>query len=87
MRGWRGWLAGLRTPPKDGGFYLCTPVDPVLLALPLLQKAASDSRFQLLEQIFDDPQFPSAGQLEGCAGLAEGLGQVCQIRGDVGYSA
>ena len=53
--------------PADGGLYLGTPVDPLLVLLPLLEKARAEQNvFQDLEQIL-------RCELEGTAALARTL--------------
>ncbi|KAI7835459.1 hypothetical protein COHA_010634 [Chlorella ohadii] len=67
------WFIGERVL-QDGGLYVATPVDPLLLVLPLLERArAQQNVFQDLEQILSMAASPSAHLL---APLLEASGQL-----------
>ncbi|PSC68408.1 ribonuclease H2 subunit B [Micractinium conductrix] len=74
------WLVG-DSVVADGGMYLGTPVDPLLLLMPLLEKArAQQNVFQDLEQIVSMADSPSAHLL---AELLAGSGQLaclCDVK-------
>ena len=72
----------LLPPPADGGLYLATPLDPLLVALPLLERArAQQNVFQDLEQVLRCP--PLRRVLLALAGLLPSAGQarVAPLRG------
>ena len=49
----RSWFIG-NSVQTDGSLYLCTPVDPLFLALPSLLTAAKIGKFTTLDAIFED---------------------------------
>lgn len=49
----RSWFIG-NSLQTDGSLYLCTPVDPLFLALPSLLTAAKIGKFTTLDAIFED---------------------------------
>jgi hypothetical protein len=71
-----------RASPADGGVLVATPVDPLLLALPLLDasSAHSASRFSPLDQYLRPDERAGCGDtsvLLRCEGFAEGIAWVC----------
>ncbi|KAL4447480.1 hypothetical protein ABPG75_004699 [Micractinium tetrahymenae] len=66
---------------SDGGLYLCSPVDPLLLLLPLLERAREQQNvFQDLEQILSMAASPSAHLLASVLGGGEQLGCLCDVK-------
>lgn len=56
--------------PADGGLYVCTPVDPLLVVLPLLERARGAGQREGGEGIFCDPeQILQVGRLHECMQL------------------
>lgn len=54
----------------DGGLYVCTPVDPLLVVLPLLERARGAGQREGGEGIFCDPeQILQVGRLHNCTQL------------------
>lgn len=73
------WFVGDRVL-SDGGLYLCTPLDPLLLLLPLLERArAQQNVFQDLEQILSMAASASAHLLAPLLS-GEQLGCLCDVK-------
>lgn len=80
------WFVGDRVV-LDGGLYLSTPVDPLLLLLPLLERArAQQNVFQDLEQILSVATSPSAHMLLPLLAGGEHLGCLCEVKQAGGQS-
>lgn len=59
----RSWFIG-DSVQTDGSLLVCTPVDPLFLALPYLSKAGKAGKFTTLEAILDNPVHTNSLQLE-----------------------
>lgn len=79
----RSWFVG-NSIQHAGELFICTPLDPVLMMLPLLQKTQGQPNFITIDQILDDKN-PGFAQLENCAEIATDLGEVCDVRGEGAY--
>jgi ribonuclease H2 subunit B len=62
---------------KDPTVHMITAVDPLFLALPLLEK--SSAKFSPLDQILMSENAPQTVQLRGCKNLL--LDKVCDVNG------
>uniref|UniRef100_A0A8C5B808 Ribonuclease H2 subunit B n=1 Tax=Gadus morhua TaxID=8049 RepID=A0A8C5B808_GADMO len=60
------WLIG-QTVQRDGRLLYITPMDPLYLMLPYLVKAAKEGKFQPLDQVVMDEEFPACSRLLSCA--------------------
>ncbi|KAL4856766.1 Ribonuclease H2 subunit B [Chlorella vulgaris] len=81
------WLVG-NSVVKDGGVFIATPVDPLLVLLPLLEQArAAQNVFQDIEQILSTAASSSAALLLPLLGSGEQLGCLCDVKrvGGQGY--
>ncbi|KAK0138396.1 Ribonuclease H2 subunit B [Merluccius polli] len=59
------WFIG-QTVQRDGRLLYITPMDPLYLMLPYLVKAASEGKFQPLDQVVMDEEFPACSRLLNC---------------------
>eukprot|EP00041_Stephanoeca_diplocostata_P014046 m.252143 g.252143 ORF g.252143 m.252143 type:complete len:322 (-) comp19556_c1_seq1:135-1100(-) len=80
----RSWFVG-NTVQQTGELYLCTPIDPMLLVLPLLEKHMHKPNFLTLDQILDDGTYTAFSFLEACLAMVEELEHVCDVRGEGKY--
>uniref|UniRef100_F7CIU0 Ribonuclease H2 subunit B n=1 Tax=Monodelphis domestica TaxID=13616 RepID=F7CIU0_MONDO len=65
---YHSWFIG-QTVQHDGRLLLVTPMDPLFMVLYYLIKAEKEGKFQPLDQIVIDPEFPSCSMLLQCAKL------------------
>ncbi|XP_044524880.1 ribonuclease H2 subunit B [Gracilinanus agilis] len=66
---YHSWFIG-QTVQHDGRLLLVTPMDPLFMVLYYLIKAEKEQgKFQPLDQIVIDPEFPSCSMLLQCANL------------------
>ncbi|XP_062521331.1 ribonuclease H2 subunit B-like [Corticium candelabrum] len=72
----KSWLIN-NSVQKDGSLHLATPIDPVFLILPYLEK--SKKHFTTLDNIMSCDDFPSSGCLCDVEGTAQ-LAHVCDVR-------
>lgn len=61
----RSWFIG-QTVQRDGRILYITPMDPLYLMLPYLMKAAKEGKFQPMDQLLMDEEFPACSRLLGC---------------------
>ncbi|XP_075707894.1 ribonuclease H2 subunit B isoform X2 [Rhinoderma darwinii] len=74
----RSWFIG-QTVQEDGRLLYATPVDPLFLVLYYLVKADKEQgKFQPLEQIVVDEEFPSCNLLLQCTQVAQSLHRVTE---------
>ncbi|CAL8266490.1 unnamed protein product [Lota lota] len=59
------WFIG-QTVQRDGRLLYITPMDPLYLMLPYLVKAANEGKFQPLDQVVMDEEFPACSRLLSC---------------------
>ncbi|KAJ3610370.1 hypothetical protein NHX12_022462 [Muraenolepis orangiensis] len=59
------WFIG-QAVQRDGRLLYITPMDPLYLMLPYLVKAATEGKFQPLDQVVMDEEFPACSRLLGC---------------------
>ncbi|XP_014681644.1 PREDICTED: ribonuclease H2 subunit B-like [Priapulus caudatus] len=82
---YRSWFIG-DSVQSDGSFSLCTPVDPIFLILPYLIKSSQNGKFQLLDQVLMDDEFPQCCHLLNCSGIS-GLDMITDTKGDADLKA
>ncbi|XP_019966597.1 ribonuclease H2 subunit B [Paralichthys olivaceus] len=61
----RSWFVG-QTVQRDGRLLFVTPMDPLFLILPYLIKAGKEGKFQPVDQIVMDEEFPVCSRLLSC---------------------
>uniref|UniRef100_A0A8D3D450 Ribonuclease H2 subunit B n=1 Tax=Scophthalmus maximus TaxID=52904 RepID=A0A8D3D450_SCOMX len=59
------WFVG-QTVQRDGRLLFITPMDPLYLMLPYLNKAGKEGKFQPVDQIVMDEEFPACSRLLSC---------------------
>ncbi|KAG7501684.1 ribonuclease H2 subunit B isoform X1 [Solea senegalensis] len=59
------WFVG-QTVQRDGRLLFVTPMDPLYLILPYLSKAGKEGKFQPVNQIVMDEDFPACSRLLSC---------------------
>lgn len=59
------WFVG-QTVQRDGRLLFVTPMDPLYLILPYLIKAGKEGKFQPLDQVVMDEEFPTCSRLLSC---------------------
>ncbi|XP_068123231.1 ribonuclease H2 subunit B isoform X2 [Hyperolius riggenbachi] len=74
---YRSWFIG-QTVQQDGRLLYATPVDPVFLVLYYLIKAEKEGKFQPVEQIVVDEEFPSCNLLLQCTQVEKSLHHVTE---------
>ncbi|XP_053312289.1 ribonuclease H2 subunit B [Spea bombifrons] len=75
---YRSWFVG-QTVQQDGRLLYATPMDPLFLVLYYLIKAYREQeKFQPLEQIVVDEEFPSCNMLLECPRVAESIHHVTE---------
>ncbi|XP_074658404.1 ribonuclease H2 subunit B-like [Tubulanus polymorphus] len=76
---YRSWFIGNHVQ-QDGGLYLVTPMDPIFLLLPYLQKSLKDNRSVPLEDILTDSTYSDLYRIKNCLGM-EQLDLIADTRG------
>lgn len=75
---YRSWFIG-QTVQRDGRLLYITPVDPLYLLLPYIIKAGKEQgKFQPVEQVLMDEDFPACRRLLRCARTQASLPQVAE---------
>lgn len=59
------WLVG-QTVQRDGRLLFITPMDPLYLILPYLIKSCREGKFQPVDQVVMDEEFPACSRLLSC---------------------
>ncbi|RUS21437.1 ribonuclease H2, subunit B [Endogone sp. FLAS-F59071] len=80
----RSWFIG-NSVQEDGSLYFMTPIDPLFIAIPMLdhvRKKTSESSgvFLTLDQLFDNVDNPSVARLASLQGFDASLAHVCDIK-------
>jgi len=76
----RSWFIN-ETVQKDGSFTIMTPMDPLFLALPFVEKSSIKGHFTTLDNILmDDEYSPGMRQLESCLSHNQLL-KICDSKG------
>jgi len=76
------WFIG-QTVQRDGKLLYITPVDPIYLILPYLMKAGNEGRFQPMDQVVMDEEFPACSRLLSCTRCPASLHHITEEK-DVG---
>uniref|UniRef100_A0A3P9AED3 Ribonuclease H2 subunit B n=1 Tax=Esox lucius TaxID=8010 RepID=A0A3P9AED3_ESOLU len=76
------WFIG-QTVQRDGRLLFVTPMDPLYLLLPYLIKASKEGKFQPVEQVVMDEDFPACTRLLSCTRALASLHHVAEEK-DVG---
>ena len=83
---YRSWFID-ETVQKDGSMFMVTPIDPLFLALPYLEKFALQDQYTTLDNIFVDEKYPRAMvKLEECL-TKKNLLNVCNCKGSDDFVA
>uniref|UniRef100_A0A803JXD0 Ribonuclease H2 subunit B n=1 Tax=Xenopus tropicalis TaxID=8364 RepID=A0A803JXD0_XENTR len=78
---YRSWFIG-QTVQQDGRLLIATPIDPMFLVLHYLIKADKEQgKFQPVEQIVVDEEFPSCSMLLQCTPVSKSLHHVTEEKG------
>ncbi|XP_030642317.1 ribonuclease H2 subunit B [Chanos chanos] len=72
---YRSWFIGQRVQ-RDGRLLYVTPVDPLFLLLPYLRKAGAEGKFQPLQQVVMDEDYPGCMRLLSCTHSVDSLHHV-----------
>eukprot|EP00064_Thunnus_orientalis_P005488 superscaffoldBa00000539_g5502 len=59
------WFVG-QTVQRDGRLLFVTPMDPLYLILPYLIKSGKEGKFQPVDQVMMDEEFPACSRLLSC---------------------
>ncbi|CAK6959185.1 ribonuclease H2 subunit B [Scomber scombrus] len=59
------WFVG-QTVQRDGRLLFVTPMDPLYLILPYLIKSGKEGKFQPVDQVVTDEEFPACSRLLSC---------------------
>ncbi|XP_077392871.1 ribonuclease H2 subunit B isoform X2 [Festucalex cinctus] len=62
---YRSWFVG-QTVQRDGRLLFITPMDPLYLILPYLIKSGKEEKFQPVDQMVMDEEFPACTRLLSC---------------------
>ncbi|XP_071154480.1 ribonuclease H2 subunit B-like [Mytilus edulis] len=71
---------------KDGKILFTTPIDPLFLVLPYLQKEEKSGKFMTLDQIVADDSFPECRRLCNTSGMSL-LKEISDVKGDDSFKA
>uniref|UniRef100_UPI00358E2243 ribonuclease H2 subunit B isoform X2 n=1 Tax=Myxine glutinosa TaxID=7769 RepID=UPI00358E2243 len=73
------WFIGDRVQ-EDGHLLYATPIDPLFLCLPYLLQEERKDRFEPLQQLLTDEDFPSCSNIIRCLNLQGQLRHISEIR-------
>ncbi|KAL2080864.1 hypothetical protein ACEWY4_022717 [Coilia grayii] len=74
---YHSWFIG-QTVQRDGRLLYITPMDPLYLLLPYLQGAGAEGKFQPVEQVVKDEEFPGCTRLLSCTRSLASLHHVAE---------
>ncbi|XP_042302257.1 ribonuclease H2 subunit B isoform X2 [Sceloporus undulatus] len=78
---YRSWFIG-QAVQHDGRLFFATPMDPLFLVLLYLIKAEKEhGKFQPLDQILVDEEFPSCAMLLQCTSVLQSLHHIVEEKG------
>ncbi|KAF0026632.1 hypothetical protein F2P81_021369 [Scophthalmus maximus] len=75
------WFVG-QTVQRDGRLLFITPMDPLYLMLPYLNKAGKEGKFQPVDQIVMDEEFPACSRLLSCTHSLASLHHIAEEKED-----
>lgn len=71
------WFVG-QTVQRDGRLIFVTPMDPLYLILPYLIKSGKEGKFQPVDQVVMDEEFPACSRLLSCTRAVSSLHHVAE---------
>ncbi|XP_043927620.1 ribonuclease H2 subunit B isoform X2 [Protopterus annectens] len=74
---YHSWFIG-QVVQHDGRLMLVTPMDPLFLVLPYLSKAEQKGKFQPIDQVVKDEDFPCYSSLLQCPRISQSLHHVTE---------
>lgn len=75
--GFHSWFVG-QTVQRDGRLIFVTPMDPLYLILPYLIKSGKEGKFQPVDQVVMDEEFPACSRLLSCTRSLASLHHVAE---------
>ncbi|KAM7407155.1 hypothetical protein PAMA_003068 [Pampus argenteus] len=76
------WFVG-QTVQRDGRLLFVTPMDPLYLILPYLIKSGKEEKFQPVDQVVMDEEFPACSRLLSCTHSLASMHHIAEEK-DVG---
>ncbi|KAM9347828.1 ribonuclease H2 subunit B isoform 2-T2 [Symphorus nematophorus] len=71
------WFVG-QTVQRDGRLLFVTPMDPLYLILPYLIKSGKEGKFQPVDQVVMDEEFPACSRLLSCTRTLASLHHIAE---------
>ncbi|XP_029315008.1 ribonuclease H2 subunit B [Cottoperca gobio] len=71
------WFVG-QTVQRDGRLLFVTPMDPLYLIIPYLIKSGKECKFQPMDQVLMDEEFPACSRLLSCTGSLASLHHIAE---------
>uniref|UniRef100_A0A3P8N7B5 Ribonuclease H2 subunit B n=2 Tax=Haplochromini TaxID=319058 RepID=A0A3P8N7B5_ASTCA len=71
------WFVG-QAVQRDGRLIFVTPLDPLFLILPYLIKSGKEEKFQRVDQVVKDEEFPACSRLLSCARTLASLHHIAE---------
>uniref|UniRef100_A0A665V495 Ribonuclease H2 subunit B n=1 Tax=Echeneis naucrates TaxID=173247 RepID=A0A665V495_ECHNA len=71
------WFVG-QTVQRDGRLLFITPMDPLYLILPYLMKAGKEGKFQPVDQVVMDEEYPVCSRLLSCTRSSTSLHHIAE---------
>lgn len=71
------WFVG-QAVQRDGRLIFVTPLDPLFLVLPYLIKSGKEGKFQRVDQVVKDEEFPACSRLLSCARTLASLHHIAE---------
>ncbi|XP_025759651.1 ribonuclease H2 subunit B isoform X2 [Oreochromis niloticus] len=71
------WFVG-QAVQRDGRLIFVTPLDPLFLILPYLIKSGKEGKFQRVDQVVKDEEFPACSRLLSCARTLASLHHIAE---------
>lgn len=71
------WFVG-QAVQRDGRLVFVTPLDPLFLILPYLIKSGKEGKFQRVDQVVKDEEFPACSRLLSCARTLASLHRIAE---------
>ncbi|XP_030614143.1 ribonuclease H2 subunit B isoform X2 [Archocentrus centrarchus] len=71
------WFVG-QTVQRDGRLIFVTPLDPLYLILPYLIKSGREGKFQPVDQVVKDEEFPACSRLLNCTRTLASLRHIAE---------
>ncbi|KAM7407157.1 hypothetical protein PAMA_003068 [Pampus argenteus] len=74
------WFVG-QTVQRDGRLLFVTPMDPLYLILPYLIKSGKEEKFQPVDQVVMDEEFPACSRLLSCTHSLASMHHIAEEKG------